>query len=82
MEEWKEFLIIGLGKEEVVLGLPWIREYGGKIMWNKRLEEVEEELNAQLGEEHEIAAGSTYTQQIAERWEEKKKKVLLEEKVP
>ena len=81
-EEWKEFLITGLGKEEVVLGLPWVREHSGEIMWNKRLEEVEEELIAQLGEEHEIAAGSTYAQRIAEQWEEKKEKVSLEEKVP
>ena len=31
-KEWREFLIMGLEKEEIVLGLLWIREYSSEII--------------------------------------------------
>ena len=81
-EEWKEFLIMGLEKKEVVLGLTQIREYGGEIMQIEKQKKIEEKIIMQIEEEYDIAAGSTYTQYIVEQWKSKKEKILVEKKIP
>jgi predicted aspartyl protease len=35
MNEWVDFLVTDLGGEDVILGLPWLREHNPKIDWRK-----------------------------------------------
>jgi hypothetical protein len=35
MNEWVDFLVMDLGGEDVILGLPWLREHNPKIDWKK-----------------------------------------------
>jgi hypothetical protein len=44
-EDWVEtrFLITGLGKDELILGLPWLQTYNSKIDWEQRTVDIPNE---------------------------------------
>ena len=44
MKEWQEFLVMELGPEDVVLGLPWLRSTNPAIDWAKGTMKVENAL--------------------------------------
>ena len=41
VEEWREFLVMGLGPEDVVLGLSWLRSTNPAIDWAEDTMKVE-----------------------------------------
>ena len=41
VEEGQEFLVMELGLEDMVLGLPWLRSSNPKIDWAEGMMEVE-----------------------------------------
>jgi hypothetical protein len=90
------FLVAGLGKEDVILGFPWLQTKApiidweqGTLQWKEAPNANEEKEKKEITEEMEkesksiwIQAKTTASQQITQKHEEKKKKLPLKEQIP
>lgn len=60
-KQWFDFLVTNLGKEDLILGLPWLRRINPQVDWSKGLLAVTEpqaETEETSGKEHETIGGT------------------------
>jgi hypothetical protein len=78
MNEWVDFLVTDLGGEDVILGLPWLREHNPEIDWRKgqvraggRKVTIEEVPDEEVHVRGNVATGEAIIEE--EGWEEEEK---------
>ncbi|KAJ2926197.1 hypothetical protein H1R20_g10898, partial [Candolleomyces eurysporus] len=80
-----KFLITGLGEEQIILGLPWLRKENPIIDWEKKtLTWKKTPITFPLKHSNSIPIRTkiTTSQTLAQEHEEKKKEIPLEEQIP
>jgi len=73
------FLATGLGKEKMILGLPWLKQYNSKINWNTGTVDIN---SIQMNDDEDevwIKAKTSISQELAHKTIDNKAKVELPE---